>query len=205
MNTEDFPQRERPPTPIGWSDTDWIKHLEEWGKHDQEQPHPMAGLHINQGSMDAAADAYEAEYNKAHESLLPEPQHESLPPLLASLLSHPPTPLWEILPPELALPAPETPPRTRKFVKPETLLLYARAFHELAPPHTAPRLAKILGFKVTSVSKYLRVLESFGHVRPRGMLKAPGIRAAMIWEWTGWEWPGSEPKHGAQSAPRTTT
>jgi hypothetical protein len=29
-------------------------------------PHPLAGLHINQGSLDAAADAYEAEYNKAH-------------------------------------------------------------------------------------------------------------------------------------------
>jgi len=46
----------RPPTPVGWSDTDWIKHL-----RDQEYPHPLAGLHINQGSMDAAADAYEAE------------------------------------------------------------------------------------------------------------------------------------------------
>ena len=30
------------------------------------QGHPLAGLHINQGSLDAAADAYEAEYNKAH-------------------------------------------------------------------------------------------------------------------------------------------
>ena len=49
----------RPPTPTGWSDTDWIKHL-------QEQQHPLAGLHINQGSMDAAADAYEAEYNARH-------------------------------------------------------------------------------------------------------------------------------------------
>ncbi len=28
-------------------------------------PHPLAGQHINQGSMDAAADAYEAEYNAA--------------------------------------------------------------------------------------------------------------------------------------------
>ena len=28
--------------------------------------HPLDGLHINQGSMDAAADAYEAEYNQAH-------------------------------------------------------------------------------------------------------------------------------------------
>ena len=50
----------RPPTPTGWSDTDWIKHLQE-----QKEPHPLAGLHINQGSMDAAADAYEAEYNAA--------------------------------------------------------------------------------------------------------------------------------------------
>jgi hypothetical protein len=49
----------RPPTPTGWSDTDWLKHL-------QEQQHPLAGLHINQGSMDAAADAYEAEYNARH-------------------------------------------------------------------------------------------------------------------------------------------
>ena len=49
----------RPPTPTGWSDTDWLKHL-------QEQ-HPLSGLHINQGSMDAAADAYEAEYSAAKE------------------------------------------------------------------------------------------------------------------------------------------
>mgnify|MGYP005606681655 FL=1 len=32
------------------------------------QDHPLAGLHINQGSMDAAADAYEAEYNAAQEA-----------------------------------------------------------------------------------------------------------------------------------------
>lgn len=51
----------RPPTPVGWSDTDWIKHLQE----QDEQPHPLAGQHINQGSMDAAADAYEAEYSEA--------------------------------------------------------------------------------------------------------------------------------------------
>ena len=50
----------RPPTPVGWSDTDWIKHLRE-----QKESHPLAGLHINQGSMDAAADAYEAEYYAA--------------------------------------------------------------------------------------------------------------------------------------------
>lgn len=50
----------RPSTPVGWSDTDWIKHLQE-----QEGQHPLEGLHINQGSMDAAADAYEAEYNAA--------------------------------------------------------------------------------------------------------------------------------------------
>lgn len=49
----------RPPTPTGWSDTDWIRHLE---------AHPLEGLHINQGSMDAAADAYEAEYNEAQEA-----------------------------------------------------------------------------------------------------------------------------------------
>jgi hypothetical protein len=47
--------------PIGWSNTDWTKHME-------EQQHPLAGLHINRGSMDAAADAYEAEYNAAHEA-----------------------------------------------------------------------------------------------------------------------------------------
>lgn len=50
----------RPPTPTGWSDTDWIKHLQ---KH--EEPHPLAGQHINRGSMDSAADAYEAEYTEA--------------------------------------------------------------------------------------------------------------------------------------------
>ena len=53
----------RPPTPVGWSDTDWIKHLQE-----RKESHPLAGLHINQGSMDAAADAYEAEYNAAQEA-----------------------------------------------------------------------------------------------------------------------------------------
>ncbi len=53
--------KQRPPTPVGWSDTDWIKYLQE----QDEQPHPLAGQHINQGSMDAAADAYEAEYNAA--------------------------------------------------------------------------------------------------------------------------------------------
>lgn len=53
----------RPPTPTGWSDTDWIKHLQE-----QEGQHPLEGLHINQGSLDAAADAYEAEYNEAQEA-----------------------------------------------------------------------------------------------------------------------------------------
>ena len=48
----------RPPTPVGWSDTDWIKHLEE------REAHPLECVHINQGSMDAYADAYEAEYNE---------------------------------------------------------------------------------------------------------------------------------------------
>lgn len=33
-----------------------------------QEPHPLAGLHINQGSMDAAADAYEAEYNAAKQT-----------------------------------------------------------------------------------------------------------------------------------------
>lgn len=55
---------DRPKTPAGWSDTDWIKHLQERG----EYPHPLAAVHINQGSMDAAADAYEAEYNAAHKT-----------------------------------------------------------------------------------------------------------------------------------------
>ena len=32
----------------------------------EEARHPLEGLHINQGSFDAAADAYESEYNKAH-------------------------------------------------------------------------------------------------------------------------------------------
>lgn len=48
----------RPPTPVGWSDTDWIKHLED------REAHPLECMHINQGSMDALADAYEAEYNE---------------------------------------------------------------------------------------------------------------------------------------------
>ena len=47
---------DRTPTPTGWSDTDWIKKLQ----GDEESP--LACLHINQGSFDAAADAYEEEY-----------------------------------------------------------------------------------------------------------------------------------------------
>ncbi len=35
---------------------------------EQEGQHPLEGLHINQGSMDAAADAYETEYNAAQEA-----------------------------------------------------------------------------------------------------------------------------------------
>ncbi len=58
----------RPPTPVGWSDTDWIKHLQE-----RDMPHPLAGQHINQGSMDAMADAYEAEYNAAHNDRISDP------------------------------------------------------------------------------------------------------------------------------------
>lgn len=53
---EGFAKLGRPPTPIGWSDTDFIKHLEDQARH------PLEGLHINRGSVDAAADAYEAEY-----------------------------------------------------------------------------------------------------------------------------------------------
>ena len=41
----------RPPTPVGWSDTDWIKHLQEQA----EQPHPLAGQHINQGRTGPSA------------------------------------------------------------------------------------------------------------------------------------------------------
>jgi hypothetical protein len=33
----------------------------------QPDVHPLSGTHINQGSFDAAADAYEAEYNAAHQ------------------------------------------------------------------------------------------------------------------------------------------
>lgn len=51
----------RPPTPPGWSDTDWLRHLKDNGDY----PHPLGGMHINRGSMDAAADAYEAEYRAA--------------------------------------------------------------------------------------------------------------------------------------------
>ena len=57
---EEISDGARPSTPVGWSDTDWIRHLQEQG-----EPHPLEGLHINQGSLDAAADAYEAEYNAA--------------------------------------------------------------------------------------------------------------------------------------------
>ena len=46
----------RQPTPTGWSDTDWIKKLQD------EEENPLGCLHINQGSFDAAADAYEEEY-----------------------------------------------------------------------------------------------------------------------------------------------
>ena len=49
---------QRPSTPVGWSDTDWIKHLD-------EKRHPLDCNHINQGSADAAADAYEGEYKDA--------------------------------------------------------------------------------------------------------------------------------------------
>ena len=47
----------RPQTPVGWSDTDWIKHLQD------HEGHPLMCLHINKGSLDAAAEAYESEYN----------------------------------------------------------------------------------------------------------------------------------------------
>ena len=47
----------RPQTPVGWSDTDWIKHLQD------NEGHPLMCLHINKGSLDAAAEAYESEYN----------------------------------------------------------------------------------------------------------------------------------------------
>ncbi|MEO7479441.1 MAG: hypothetical protein ABIT70_02385 [Sulfuriferula sp.] len=33
--------------------------------------HPLDCLHINKGSMDAAADAYQAEYNEAHGIVTP--------------------------------------------------------------------------------------------------------------------------------------
>ncbi len=54
----------RPPTPTGWSDTDWIKKLQ----YDEENP--LACLHINQGSFDAAADAYEEEYKMSKRTAL---------------------------------------------------------------------------------------------------------------------------------------
>lgn len=60
INGVEYPlgSSDRPPTPAGWSDTDWIKHLQ------YHEENPMACLHINQGSFNAAADAYEDEYNK---------------------------------------------------------------------------------------------------------------------------------------------
>ena len=57
--TREIGSSERQPTPAGWSDTDWIKHLQ------YHEENPMACLHINQGSFDAAAYAYEDEYNNA--------------------------------------------------------------------------------------------------------------------------------------------
>lgn len=47
----------RPQTPVGWSDTDWIKHLQD------NEGHPLMCLHINKGSLDAAAESYESEYS----------------------------------------------------------------------------------------------------------------------------------------------
>ena len=49
----------RPPTPTGWSDTDWVKKLQD------DEENPLACLHINQGNFDAAADAYEEEYKRS--------------------------------------------------------------------------------------------------------------------------------------------
>jgi len=54
----------RPQTPIGWSDTDWLKHLED--KEKEYAENPFGCLHINQGSLDAMADSYAAEYDAAH-------------------------------------------------------------------------------------------------------------------------------------------
>ena len=54
----------RPPTPTGWSDTDWIKKLQD------DEENPLACLHINQGSFDAAADAYEEEYKMSKRTAL---------------------------------------------------------------------------------------------------------------------------------------
>ncbi len=203
MNSEDFPQRERLPTPIGWSDTDWIKHLEEWGKHDQEQPHPMAGLHINQGSMDAAADAYEAEYNKAHE-IVPEPPSALASSPFAFLLSHPPTPLSAVPDPDPAsLPAepPSEPlPQYRRGLRAETIARYFEAFRAIPPPITGTVIAHHLSYGVSSVLEALRILERAGYVSPHGTKKIPGRRPVIVWTWIG-----PEPKHGAPSAPRTTT
>jgi hypothetical protein len=120
----------------------------------------------------------------------PIPQHGSPVSELAFLLAHPPTPLYEVLPEGLALPAPEPPPRSRKYIKGETLALYARVFRELPPPVTATRLALHLSFRVSSVLKILRVLQSYGYVKPSGTKKVHGQRPAMIWTWTG---PAAQP------------
>ena len=55
---------DRTPTPTGWSDTDWIKKLQD------DEENPLACLHINQGSFDAAADAYEEEYKMSKRTAL---------------------------------------------------------------------------------------------------------------------------------------
>lgn len=58
----DTKQEGMPPPPAGWSNTDWTKHLE---SRKGFSHHPLAGLHTSQNSIDAAADAYEAEYDAA--------------------------------------------------------------------------------------------------------------------------------------------
>ncbi len=62
MNDNDIKLPPRPSTPVGWSDTDWIKHLQD------QEPHPLAGLHINQGSMEGDCANGESHDNTTNRS-----------------------------------------------------------------------------------------------------------------------------------------
>lgn len=117
------------------------------------------------------------------EQFSPEPKHESL---LAFLLTHPVTPLAETLPEPEPAPLPKSPRGPLRQLKPETVALYAEAFRYFEKgslPVTATRLALYLRFRMTSVLRTIRALESWGYIRVCGRYQAPGVRSAKLWEW----------------------